>query len=174
MKGSLPPMIMNLVLQRQPMAVHYLKQSVMEHVKKQKTVYRSRFSFKTCGTTTSEQKTGDPISEPNKDSDSSIESLDFGNDALTSFVFVNTLTRQYEEPVGISEFVGYPAVSGKQRQQSQRRHRCCGRAVEDVSLEAGGNEPLLFNSGVCEDCATSGGSHRNSFNSGGRTKHTCT
>lgn len=174
MKGSLPPVIMDLFLQRQPMAVHYLKQSVMEYARKQiMPIYRSRFSLKTHGHTTSEEKTSDPNSDSIKDKDSLVESLDFGDNVLESFVFVNTLSKQYEEPVGISEFVGYRAVSSKQRQQPQRRHRCCGRAVEDSSLEVEGNDSLLHNSEICEDCAMSKGTHRNSFISG-QTRHTCT
>lgn len=167
MRGSLPPLIMNLFLQRQPMAVHYLKQSVMEYTYKQMPIHHHRFSLKTHGTMTAEDRTSCPLSGSNKDEDPSIEPLDFGRSILQSFVFVSTLTNQYEEPLGISEFVGY---SSKQR--SWTRHRCCGRMVEGYTSEVGQKESVLISSEVCDECSTIR-DHRNGFNTG-RTRHTCT
>ena len=151
------------------MAVHYLKQSVMEYTQKQMPIHRSRFPLKTHGTKTAEQRTNYPLTDSTKDDNSSIQSLDLGRNILQSFIFVSTLTNQYEEPVGISEFVGHRSMSSKQRQWSQRRHRCCGRTVEDYTSE---NESLVFSSDLCEECAVFG-DHLKDF-SFGKTRHTYT
>lgn len=172
MKGGLPPAIMKLFMEKQPMAVHYLKQSIIEQIKCRKPRQHRKLSGKTKGAATSDEKTEDSQASTLRLYDS-LDSVDFGTDALSSFVCVNTIAKQYEEPVGLSEFVGYQTTPNRKR-SSRKRHRCCGRTVGDLSLEVGAKDTRLLNTEVCADCAMAGTEHRNGLSNGVRTRYTCT
>ena len=167
MRGSLHPANMNKLLQRQPIALYYLKQSVMEYARNHTSIPHSRFSHQTHGFMTTRDRTSSLLADSTKDKDLSMEPLDFGSNVLRSFVFVSTLSTQYEEPLGISEFVGYAGVSGKQR---LRKHRYCGRTMEECTSEEGANESLLLGSEMCEECALFREPQKRLYNA--QTRHT--
>jgi len=174
LKDGLPESIIKSFVEKQPMAVHYLKLSISEQIRNRKQLQHCRKQpTRTKGSTiSSDDKVEDASARPLNLNDS-LDSVDFGTDALASFVSVNTIARQYEDPVGISEFVGYKATPNKKR-NPRKRHQCCGRTVGDLSLEVGARDSsCLGGSEVCADCAMADGAgHRNG--TGNRTRYTYT
>ena len=113
-RGKVPSILMKRFLQRQPMAINNLRQCVMEKLHDQKPFHHTKFSFK--GNT---DKRTTEVTESSRELSLDSSSTDFTNNALRSFIFVNTSSRQYEDPVGISEFIGDNAA--KQRRKQMRR-----------------------------------------------------
>ena len=168
---GLPESIIKTFVEKQPMAVHYLKLSITEQIRNRKQRQHSRKpSKKTKGATTSSDERVEDASARPLNLNDSLDSVDFGTDALASFVCVNTIARQYEDPVGISEFVGYKATPSR-KCNSRKRHQCCGRTMGDLSLEIGAKDSWLGGTDMCADCAMADG-HRNG--AGNRTRYTYT
>lgn len=163
MKGLIPPLILSRFLQRQPLAIRYLRECVMEEVRRQRPNH-VRFSLRNSRIATAENTTDQrelPSFEKEESRDS-MSSIEFGTNTcnLGSFLFANS-SRQYEDPVGISEFTGYNTAPRTKKRQS-RRHRCCRRSSAD--LEHGIGVDSFFSSGSCEECGM--GSHGHTASSG--------
>lgn len=146
MKGFIPPVILNRYLQRQPMAVHYLRECAVEIARSRRpSTGHARFSLRSSRISTdSSNRTVEKEESMDKDSMTSIE---FASNALGSFVFVGSASRQYEDPVGISEFIGYHTTPRMKKRQ-RRRHRCC----QEQSGAGATATDALFSSGSCEEC----------------------
>ncbi len=157
MKGLIPPLVLNRFLQRQPLAIHYMRQCVAEELKKHKPPNPARFSLKTHGDSPTESRTSH-LSRAEEEVDEGRErdchvSAEFAGNGLGSFVLTST-SKQYEDPVGISEFIGYNTAPRTKRKQ-RRRHRCCQSAVEQQEAGGrggGGGNVDFFSSGSCEEC----------------------
>ena len=161
MKGIIPPLVLNRFLQRQPLAIHYMAQCVAEEVKKKhKPVNPARFFLKANDTSSTESRTNSHIragEEGEEGESDSLSSAEFTSNGLASFVFVSTSSKQYEDPVGMSEFIGYNTAPRMKRRQ-RRRHYCCQNDVEQRGVagagggSGGGNVDCFFSSGSCEEC----------------------
>ena len=166
MMGFIPPVILNRFLQRQPLAIHYLRECAMEIAQRQRPSSHARFSLKSNITssdsnkttaTTTTTTTATTSAEEDMDRDS-MDSIDFPSNLLRSFSREHLLMPCYEEPVGISEFIGYNTTPRMKKRQ-KRRHKCCllnGTAMA-ASLGGGrggggGDKEMLFSSGSCEEC----------------------
>lgn len=174
MKGLIPPLVLTRFLQRQPLAIHYMRQCIAEEAKKHPPLNPARFFLRTHSTSPAETKTSDK-DEERKEEDS-LSSAEFSGNGLGSFVFVSTSSKQYEEPVGISEFIGYNTAPRMKRRQ-RRRHRCCQSSAEQQDERGGGgaggggggggNLDSFFSSGSCEECRARVGSVDNFGGAGG-------
>ena len=150
MKGLVPPLILSRFMQRQPLAIHYLRQCVVEEARKHTPAIHVRFSLLSNGVPTNGVKPDSSHTDSDQERES-LDSLDFGNNALASIVCVNNASyRQYEEPVGISEFIGYNTAPRTKRRQ-RRRHRCCMNSLEQRG-GAASNMDSFLSSGSCEEC----------------------
>lgn len=139
MKGLIPPVILNRFLQRQPMCVHYLGQCALDRARKQRPIDCVRFSLRSNRNSSDSNRTLD---------DEEKDPLVFAKDALGSYIFVGgNASKQYEDPVGISEFIGYHTTPRMKKRQ-RRRHRCC----QVAAAEQGTPKDALFSSGSCEEC----------------------
>lgn len=148
MKGLIPPVILSRFLQRQPLAIHYLRQCVVEEARKHTPAVHIRFSLRSNGVP-SDHRTKEQCDGDSDEETQSVNSLEFANNALASIVCVNNASyKQYEEPVGISEFIGYNTAPRTKRRQ-RRRHRCCQSSQEQGG---GANKESFFSSGSCEEC----------------------
>lgn len=152
MKGLIPPVILNQFLQRQPLAVHYLRQCAVDLARKRMgpSVSRARFSLRRSRVSSDSGRTVDRVDKEESIDKDSMSPVEFASNTLGSFVFVGTSSKQYEDPVGISEFIGYHTTPRTKKRQ-RRRHRCCqeqGTAVGDVATA----RDALFSSGSCEEC----------------------
>lgn len=151
MKGLIPPVILNRFLQRQPLAVHYLRQCAMDMARMRQlpSVSRTRFSLiRSSKTPLDFARTAEREDKEESIERGSMSPVEFATNALGSFVFVGNSSKPYEDPVGISEFIGYhtaPRMKKKQR----RRHQCCQE--QGTAAEASGRD-TLFSSGSCEEC----------------------
>lgn len=147
MKGLIPPVILNRFLQRQPMAVQYLRECAVEDAcKRRPCTNRTRFSLRSSKISSDSNKTADKEESIDKDLMSPME---FPSNALGSFVFIGTSSKQYEDPVGISEFIGYHTTPRTKKRQ-KRRHRCCQE--QGAAAAAAVGKDTLFSSGSCEEC----------------------
>ena len=190
MKGLIPPLLLSRFLQRQPLAIHCLRQCVVEEARKYTPSTHVRFSLRSDGISSDHRGRGSDGSDPQGEGDASdgerelvVNSAEFANNALASFVYVNNSCKQYEDPVGISEFIGYNTAPRTRRRQ-RRRHRCCrkGTAAEQEERGGGGggeggegeSKEWFFSSGSCEECgmhdegAWLGGGEANSTGGGRR------
>ncbi len=144
-----PPIILNRFMQRQPMSIRHLKQTVMAESLKMKP-HKEEFSLK-----------GDFVNGNKKSSESEKEDLSTdleysSDDNARSCVLVNNLSLQYEEPIGISEFIGHGSDSkpeGKRVHAGKRRQlpKYCKSCA--TILGKGGKE-MLLSSGSCEQCGS--------------------
>lgn len=153
MKGFIPQVILNRYLQRQPMAVHYLRECAVEKARSQRPLTsHTRFSCRSSKIST-DKTSLDKIStdssnrtaEEKEDSTDKdlMASIEFAGNGLGSYLLVGSASRQYEDPVGISEFIGYHTTPRMKKRQ-RHRHRCC--------QEQTGATDTLFSSGSCEEC----------------------
>lgn len=146
MKGLIPPMILNRFLQRQPLAIHYLGQCAMrEEVHRQRP---ARLPFRKSRTPSESNRTNHLSGDTERAS--SVLSAEFTSNALGSFVFVNNSWRQYEDPVGISEFIGYHTTP-RMRKNQRRRHMCHCHTEQ----QGGASAAAIFSSSSCEECGRS-------------------
>ena len=154
MKGLIPPMILNRFLQRQPLAIHYLGQCAMEEVHRQRP---SRLPFRKRRTPLESNRTNHFSGATEH---GSVLSAEFASNALGSFVFVNNSWKQYEDPVGISEFIGYHTTP-RMRKNQRRRHRChCHMEQQQQQQQQQGGastaeKESMFSSSSCEECGRS-------------------
>lgn len=148
MKGLIPPLILNRFLQRQPLAIHYLGQCAMEEVHRQRL---SELPFRKSRIPSESNRTNHFSGAIEQGSALSAE---FSSNALGSFVFVNNSWKQYEDPVGISEFIGYHTTP-RMRKHQRRRHRCrCHMEQQQGGASTAGRE-AMFSSSSCEECGRS-------------------
>lgn len=156
MKGFIPPLVLSRFLQRQPLAIHYLRECVTEEARKHTPAVHVRFSLISNGVPSEHTRTKEQCDMDGSGEGESLNPLDFANNALASFIYVNNAScKQYEDPVGISEFIGYNTAPRTKRKQ-RRRHRCCpGSGLEQggvVDRSSNNNKESFFSSGSCEEC----------------------
>ena len=169
MMGFIPPVILNRFLQRQPLAIHYLRECAMEIAERQRPSSHARFSLKSNFTSSDSNKTTATAAAATTATTSteedmhrdSMDSIDFPSNLLGSFSREHLQMPCYEDPVGISEFIGYNTTPRVKKRQ-KRRHRCCllnGTAVATSfggggggGRGGGGDREMLFSSGSCEEC----------------------
>lgn len=154
MKGLIPPVILNRFLQRQPLAVHYLRQCAVEmaHKRRGPSTGRARFSLRSSRVSSENGRTVDKMDKEESIDKGSMSPVEFAitSNTLGSFVFIGASSKQYEDPVGISEFIGYHTTPRTKKRQ-RRRHRCCQEQGTAAGAAATPRD-ALFSSGSCEEC----------------------
>ena len=150
MKGLIPPIILNRFLQRQPLAVHYLRQCVtdMARMRQLPSISRTKFSLRSSRISSDFARTAEKADKEESIDRGSMSPVEFASNTLGSFVFIGNSSKPYEDPVGISEFIGYHTTPRTKKKQG-RRHRCCQE--QGAAGEASGQDALL-SSGSCEEC----------------------
>jgi hypothetical protein len=146
MKGLIPPVILNRFLQRQPLAVHYLRETLMDMARTRRLPCVSRTKFSLRSTRVSSDY-DTPVDEEDSTDRGSLSPVEFSTNALGSTLFTGNSSKLYEDPVGISEFIGHNTTPRTKKRQ-RRRHWCCH---DQDSAEGTGRE-TLFSSGSCEEC----------------------
>lgn len=132
------------------MAIHYMRRCVMEEAQKLKPYHQVRFSFGSNGIVSDNKRTVTNEVKDSKEKDLSLSSSEFAGNTVGSYIFLNSSSKQqYEEPMGISEFIGHHTLP--KQKKKKWKHRCCYGAMDH---ETAGNE-VLINSGSssCEECA---------------------
>ena len=169
MKGLIPPLVLDRFLQQQPLAIHCMRQCIAEELKKHNPLSPARFFLRTHTTSPTESRTSHQPRIKKEEEEEVMEGreggclspTEFAGNGLGSFVFVSTSSKQYEDPVGISEFIGYNTAPRAKRRQ-RRRHRCCQSSVEQQGSGGGGGASggmdSFFSSGSCEECRARAGS----------------
>lgn len=174
MKGLISPLVLHQFLQRQALAIHYMRQCIAEEMKKHNPISPARSLLRTHATSPAESKTGHQLrgeeeeeeegGEEGEREEGCLSPTEFAGHGMGSIVVVSMSSKQYEEPMGISEFVGYNTAPRTKRKQ-RRRHRCCQNTVEPQGGGGEGGGPSgggildsFFSSGSCEECRARAGS----------------
>lgn len=138
------------------MAIHFLRQCVMEDIRHKPFFFTQNFTFRTSSSADND-RTDEDSEQKKSPTLPELSSVDLGG----SFVLMNST--KYEESVGIAEFIGNQAVP------KQKRRRCSKhRLFEDLSEEqrrVAQNESRLVSSDSCEECriCNSSGSGRERY-----------